>query len=284
MPDLAIQWSTLIHEGTERLARAAIPEPRRQAVRIWAELNPLAHGGSLLVGSFEVEPAAAATFQSAIERRASGEPLPYVTGSSGFRHLTLRCDSRALIPRPETEGLVDLLLQRVRVGRVADVGTGTGCIALSLAQEGGFSQVIAIDHSWQALALAEENRELAGVDIELLRGNLCAPLASGAVDALISNPPYLTADEYACLDPSVRDWEPELALLSGPDGLESTAQLLDQGRRVLRPSGWLAVEIDCTRAEASAQLATSLGWENVKIHVDLFGRERYLLARRSNTR
>jgi release factor glutamine methyltransferase len=284
MPDLAIAWSTLVQDATERLARAGIPEPRRQALRIWTELNPLMHAGSLLVVNFEVELAAATKFQSAIDRRAAGEPLPFVTGSSGFRYLTLRSDSRALIPRPETEGLVELLLQRVRGGRVADVGTGTGCIALSLAQEGNYSQVIGIDRSGEGLALAAENRELAGVDIELVQGNLCAPLASGTLDALISNPPYLTADEYAGLDPSVRDWEPALALLSGPDGLETIAQLLDQGRRVLRSRGWMALEIDCSRAGAAAQLATALGWDNVEIHVDLFGRERYLLARRSNTR
>jgi release factor glutamine methyltransferase len=284
MPDLASGFSVLLRDGAERLTRAGVPEPRRQAIRIWDELNPVMHAGSLLAGSIEMEPAVATKFQRAIERRAAGEPLPYVTGFSGFRYLTLRSDSRALIPRPETEGLVDLLLQRLGTGRVADVGTGTGCIALSLAREGNFSQVIGIDYSRQALSLAVENREWAGVDVELVQGDLCAPLAGGVLDALISNPPYLTADEYACLDPSVRDWEPAMALLGGRDGMEVTAQLLDQGRRVLRSGGWLALEIDCTRAEAVSQLAAALGWEDVGIHMDLFGRERYLLARRSNTR
>jgi release factor glutamine methyltransferase len=284
MPELAVGFSTLIQDGTERLARAGIPEPRRQALRMWAELYPLIHAGSIMAGSVDVEPAAATRFQAAVERRATGEPLPYVTGFAGFRFLTLRCDSRALIPRPETEGLVDLLLERVRVGRVADVGTGTGCIALSLAREGNFSQITGIERSGQALSLAVENRELAGIDVELIQGDLCAPLVSGSLDALISNPPYLTSDEYASLDVSVRDWEPAVALLGGADGLELTAQLLDQGRRVLRSRGWLALEIDCTRAEAAARLAIALGWHDVEIHMDLFGRERYLLARRSNTR
>jgi release factor glutamine methyltransferase len=118
----------------------------------------------------------------------------------------------------------------------------------------------------------------------LVQGNLCAGLRSGAFDALISNPPYLTTAEYMGLDPSVRCWEPVLALKSGEDGLEATRRLLDEGRDVLRAGGWLAVEVDCTRAAAAVHLASALGWEDVGIHLDLFGRERYLLARRSNTR
>ena len=123
----------------------------------------------MLNGDFQVGPTPLLNYQSAIDRRASGEPLPYVTGFSGFRHLTLHCDTRALIPRPETEGLVDLLLHRVREGRVVDVGTGSGCLALSLAQEGNFSHVLAIDCSGSALALTRENQELVGLDIELVQ-------------------------------------------------------------------------------------------------------------------
>jgi release factor glutamine methyltransferase len=207
-----------------------------------------------------------------------------VTGWIGFRHLTLRSDGRALIPRPETEGLVDLVLGRLRSGRVVDVGTGTGCIALSLAREGAFSQIIGVDRSREALALAAENRGLAGARVELICSDLCSALGSGAFDALISNPPYLTAGEYAGLEPAVRDWEPACALASGVDGLEATARLLDEARRVLRPGGLLALEVDCTRAQATAHRASALEWQQVEIHNDLFGRERYLLARRSNTR
>jgi release factor glutamine methyltransferase len=283
MPDLATQWSMLVQDASERLTLAGLTEPRRDAIRIWADLNPSAQTGLLLAGDLQVTAAAVTSYQNAIERRAFGEPLPYVTGLCGFRHLTLLCDSRALIPRPETEGLVDLLLQRMQGGRVADIGTGSGCIALSLAQEGNFTQVVGIDRSAEALSLAEENRARVGVHVELLRGDLCAALASESLDALISNPPYLTAAEYADLNASVRKWEPAIALASGCDGLEATAQLLDQGRRVLRPGGWLAVEVDCSRAPAAAEMAIARSWEGVGIHMDLFGRERYLLARRSIT-
>jgi len=286
MPELLTgqRSRSLIQEGADRLTEAGVPEPRRQAVRIWAELSQAAQGDMLLDRGLDVDSAEAARYQHAIERRASGEPLPHVTGWTGFRHLSLRSDRRALIPRPETEGLVELLLQRTRGGRVVDIGTGSGCIALSLALEGGFTEVVGIDRSAEALALAGENRELVGAGIELVQGDLCVPLRAGTFDALISNPPYLTAAEYAGLDSSVRDWEPAIALESGEDGLEATVRLLDQGRDVLREGGWVALEVDCVRASAAAHLASALGWEDVGIHLDLFGRERYLLARRSNTR
>jgi release factor glutamine methyltransferase len=281
MPEVATRSNALLEMGARRLAEAGIAEPRRQAFRIWAGLNPSVSPGAreIELGATEV-----ASYQDAIERLALGQPLAHVTGTCGFRHLTLRSDRRALIPRPETEGLVDLLLQRVHSGRVLDIGTGSGCIALSLAQEGGFSDVVGVDRSEEALSLAAENRALTSQAVDFVLGDLCAPIGKETADALISNPPYLTALEYAHLHPSVRDWEPALALESGQDGLGATARLLDEGRRVLRPAGWLALEVDCTRAAVAAQLATELGWQEVGIHMDLFGRERYLLARRSNTR
>jgi release factor glutamine methyltransferase len=285
MPDVALPLQTLLGDGAERLQRAGIPEPRRQALRIWAELSESKPGESLLRGDALVASSKAARFQHAIERRAEGEPLCHVTGWAGFRHLSLRSDARALIPRPETEGLVELLLQRVDSGVIADLGTGSGCIALSLATEGSFSHIVAVDRSSEALALARVNADLVGGGsrIELVRADLCAALRPGAFDALISNPPYLTVGEYAALDGSVRDWEPALALESGPDGMEATARLLDEGRDALRPGGWLALEVDSSRAFVAARLAGELGWQDVTVHMDLFGRERYLLARRSET-
>jgi len=284
MPELASALGTLIQDGTDRLARARLPEPRREALRIWAELNQADPRAPLLAPRAQVEALMATSYLRAIARRMAGEPLAHVSGWSGFRHLSLRSDHRALIPRPETEGLVELLLDRVRDGRVVDVGTGSGCIALSLAYEGSFSEVVGVDCSADALALAGENRQLLGARMELVRGDLCSMLQAGGFDALISNPPYLTPAEYAGLDPSVRDWEPAVALQSGEDGLELTARLLIEGQRVLRIGGWLALELDCSRAQAAAQMASALGWDDVRIQVDLFGRERYLLAQRSNGR
>lgn len=284
MPELAVSLGVLIDDGAERLRRSGVSEPRRQAVRIWTELGQRDPAEVFLEKEHPVDAAEAVRFQEAISRRAQGEPLPHVTGCSGFRRLSLVSDARALIPRPETEGLVDLLLQRARTGRVADIGTGSGCIALSLALEGAYDEVTAIDRSADALALARLNLESVTARVSLVQADLCAPLGHGTLDALISNPPYLTVAEYSSLESSVRDWEPAMALVSGEDGMAATTRLLDEARDVVRSAGWLALEVDCSRAAAAARRASASGWSEVSVHRDLFGRERYLLAQRSYTR
>jgi release factor glutamine methyltransferase len=284
MPDVSATVTSLVSNGARRLRDAGFSEPRREAIRLLvgvtnANALDVALGGEQLVDS-----ATESRYELAVIRRSAGEPLAHVAGKVGFRRLDLISDARALIPRPETEGLVDLLLQRLRTGRAVDVGTGSGCIALSLLQEGSFQEVVALDRSSAALALAKLNCESTGLRANLVQGDMCEPLREGAFDALVSNPPYLTEAEYRELDPSVGNWEPGLALVSGPDGMSATMRLLDEGRRVLSPGGWVALEVDCTRAAATAAQASALGWQDVSVHLDLFGRERYLLARRSNTR
>jgi len=271
----------LLADAAGTLARAGVVEPRREALRLWTELAPNAGEALVLAPEHPVRREHERALRALVRRRAHGEPFAHVVGRVGFRRLVLRCDRRALIPRPETEGLVDHLLARVRMGRVADVGTGTGCLALSLAQEGSFDLVVASDLSAEALALAEENRQATGVAVRLVRGDLAGHLVGAGLDALVSNPPYLSAVEYAGLEPSVRDWEPRLALESGPDGMVATGRLLGEGLRVVRPGGWIALEVDCTRAAEAAARARGLGWTEVTVQADLFGRERYLLARRS---
>jgi release factor glutamine methyltransferase len=259
--------ASVLERASARLAEAGMPEPRREAVRIWRELT----------GVTEPE------LLTAVERRAGGEPLAYVTGRAGFRHLLLRADRRALIPRPETEQLVELVLAAAPGGSVADVGTGTGCIALSLAIEGRYHQVLATDRSLEALALAAVNRNDVGAEqVRLVQGHLTCPFGAGSLDALVSNPPYLTDAEWAGLDPSVAAWEPSEALVAGVDGLRETEELLADGRRVLRPGGWLALELDCRRAGRVAEMAAAGGWRQVQVIKDLFARERFLLARRSD--
>ena len=284
MPELGLALGALIDEGAHRLRLAGVEEPRRQALRIWADLAESGPAEAFLRREQPVASEVASRFQGAVERRSEGEPLCHVTGWTGFRGMALRSDRRALIPRPETEGLVDLVLQRICTGRVADIGTGSGCIALSLALEGAFAEVIGVERCTDALALARLNRELVGASVTLIQADLCSPLRPGALDALVANPPYLSAGEYASLERSVRDWEPMGALVSGDDGMDATVRLLYEGRAVLRSGGWLALEVDSSRAAVAAARACALGWEDVTVHVDLFGRERYLLARRSDTR
>ena len=280
MPEVLPSRRALLSQATAELAAAGVTEPRREALRLWSELRPSA-AEVIVEGDAGANPELAAALRDAVRRRALGEPLAHVAGRCGFRTLVLRTDRRALIPRPETECLVDLLLGRMRSGRVADIGTGTGCLALSLAAEGDFELVAAVDSSQEALGLAAENRDALRLPVTLVRGDLCAPLRPHSLDAVISNPPYLTEREYAELDPAVKAWEPAEALVSGPDGLQATVRLLRETRDVLRPGGWLALEVDCTRAGEVAARAEFLGWMDVAIHADLFGRERYLLARRS---
>jgi release factor glutamine methyltransferase len=282
VPEAGLTIRSLVAQGAALLAAAGLQSPRREALTIWTGL-PDSESGTGILDADHSPGKRGESFQRAVKRRAGGEPLAHVVGRVGFRNLELLSDRRALIPRPETEGLAELLLGVTRTGRIVDIGTGTGCLALSLATEGAFSQVVATDLSPSALALARENRDRCGADISLVRADLCRPLARGAFDALVSNPPYLTADEYAALDSSVREWEPQEALVGGTDGLGTITRLLNEARDVLRPGGWVAIEVDCVRAAECAGRAGALGWQDVAIHTDLFGRERYLLARRSDT-
>src|SRR5262249_31948157 len=150
-------------------------------------------------------------------------------------------------PRPETEGLVDLVLARQKDGQVADICAGTGCVALALADEGRYETVHAVEFDEGAHALATENIRATGLRVRLHRGDLVTPLAGLRGDALAANPPYITTAECAALDPSVREWEPMLALESGADGLLHTRRLLDEGREVLRLGGLIALELDADR-------------------------------------
>ncbi len=227
-------------------------------------------------------------FWHAVEQRSSSVPFAYAVGRVGFRTLELKLDARALIPRPETEGLVDLVLRETgrreagcgMRGVVADIGTGCGCIALALAVEGAFERVIAVERSRDAAALARENVALLQppLPVEVREGDLLGPLAGERYRAIVSNPPYLTEAEYAALDPAVRLFEPREALVSGADGLTATRALLEGAAALLEPGGCVVLEIDERRADAARRLALRHGWSRVAVYDDLFGRPRFLLA------
>jgi release factor glutamine methyltransferase len=282
VPESGASVAALLEAAATRLQQAGVAEPRREAWRIWADLEEQAGRHTNPVDRERIAlPESREQYERAVVRRAAGEPLAYVTGLAGFRCLTLRSDRRALIPRPETEGLVELMLARAPAGRIADVGTGSGCIALALADEGQYDLVVAADHSREALGLARENRIRTGLPISLVLGDLLQAFGDRSLDAVISNPPYLTEAEYAALDSSVRDWEPRDALASGADGLAATRRLIEDAGRATRPGGWLGLEVDASRASDVARIAGGSGWIDTTVHMDLFDRARYVLARRS---
>jgi release factor glutamine methyltransferase len=256
-------------------------EPRREAARLFAGLAGTSPGDLLLRAAMPAEdPELVARFEAGVERRALGEPIQYVTGMTGFRRLTVRCDRRALIPRPESEGLIDLALSHAPAGRALDLGTGTGCLALALADEGRYDEVTAVDRSPDALELARQNGARLGPEVRWLLGDWCGPVAGEQFDLIVSNPPYISASELEGLDASVREFEPWLALDGGRDGLDAVRRLVEETPAVLAPGGWLVMELDSARASASAELALRAGWTTVRVSDDLFGRPRFLVARR----
>jgi release factor glutamine methyltransferase len=216
-----------------------------------------------------------AAFDANISRREQREPLAYVLGEWGFRRLTLKTDRRALIPRPETEVVVERALDHIRdvaEPNVLDVGTGTGAIALAIADEAPSATVTAVDVSPDALALARENLELTGVNgrVRLVEHDLTSGLGNGDFDLVVSNPPYVEAGELPTLQPEVRDWEPHVALVASG----ATEEVARAATQALRPGGWLVLETAASSAERVGSLLDDLGYERVTITPDLAGRDR----------
>jgi release factor glutamine methyltransferase len=286
VPETAVQAApplgAVLDAAAERLRRAGVAQGRREAVHVWSGLSGLRPGAIWLARERPADPSLQMRFDAAVTRRAAGEPLAYVTGRAAFRGLEVAVDARVLIPRPETEGLVDLAL-RWTAGRpgglAADVGTGSGCIALALAMEGRFDRIVATDRSPEAaaVALANVSQVAPSVPVEVRVGDLLEPLADMRLRVIVANPPYLTLTEWEALGAEVRVHEPQAALASGADGLDATRGLLAQAAGLLEPGGLLAVEIDERRAGHVAQLARGSGFAT-RIHEDVFGRPRYALA------
>lgn len=229
-------------------------------------------------------------FRPLLKRRAQREPLQYILGRAAFRELDLHVDPRVLIPRPETEVLVEEVLAWARSqGRgelsALDVGTGSGAIALSLLVEGPFAGVVAVDASEAALEVAEENVRASGLAerVELRRGSLFDAVgASETFDVVVSNPPYVAEAELASLQPEVGEWEPREALLGGPDGLTVVRAIVTGAVGHVEAGGLLALEVGAGQAgPVTAQVESTGGYDEVRVRRDLSGRERVVLARRA---
>ena len=279
---------TLLVEMAAVLAPSLGAEAAREARDLLAALHDMPRHWPAQARGDRVDDTARDVALSAAIRRARGAPIQYAAGQAAFRHLTLTVDERVLIPRPETELLVDIVLRHETSeggGTIVDVGTGSGAIALSLACEGSFDRVIATDVSLDALKVARVNMDRCAralrAPVELRHGSLLGPVSERGLRAVVSNPPYIAHDEAASLPSGVRDWEPSVALFSGSHGMAAIVGLIRQAAGVLAPGGMLALEVDARRASLAAELAASNGaYDDVRVELDLTGRERFVVARR----
>lgn len=277
----------VLHTAATRLAAAGVDTPRADAEWLLAGLLGARRGDLGLLLSQQPDAGLLARYEAAVERRRRREPLQRILGWESFRGLCLRLSPDVLVPRPETEVLVDLalgLLPPPRAGRrpvVVDVGTGSGCVAAAIAAERGDVLVVATDTAVAALRVARDNARGLGLSRVLPAAvDVLAGVGPGVADLIVSNPPYLPTGLLAGLAPEVRDHDPRRALDGGDDGLVVLAGLLLEARRVLRPGGGLVVEsAGGDQAETVRRLAEDAGLVDAAVHRDLAGVARFISAR-----
>jgi release factor glutamine methyltransferase len=270
----------VVTASTEFLTRKGVPSPRVDAEHLVAQALGLTRLDLYLQYDRSLTDDEQAACRELVRRRGTREPLAYILGEWGFRRLMLKVDRRALIPRPETEVVVErclTLLDGVPEPEVLDVGTGTGAIALAIADERVDAEVTAIDVSEDALALATENAALTGLRerVQLALHDLGEGLPGGPYDLVVSNPPYVEPEELDSLQPEVRDWEPSGALV----GHGATEQIAESARDVLRPGSALVLEVAEGSAQSVAGLLEQLGYQEVLATPDLAGRDRVVEGR-----
>jgi release factor glutamine methyltransferase len=266
--------------GTHVLAVAGIDTARLEAELLLAKAcDDCARALLYMELRRELSPEAEEGYEALLARRARREPLAYILGHWGFRRLTLKTDKRALVPRPETEIVVERALDHldgVEEPAVLDVGTGTGAIALAIVDEHPRARVTAIDASEDALSLARENLDLLGINgrVRLVEHDLTEGLGQDAFDLVVSNPPYIEPEDIETLQPEVRDWEPRIALVAHG----ATEAVARAATEALRPGGWIVLEIAENQAANVADLLRELGYEQLRVSPDMAGRDRVIEA------
>ncbi len=264
------------------IAAAGSDTPRLDAEVLLADALGVDRTALFIDPSREVKGPAVRAFQSAVRRRSAGrEPVAYITGRRGFRHLDLAVDRRVLVPRPETELLVEIAVELLAQGaRVVDVGTGSGAVALALAQERPDVEVLATDVSADALDVARANAARLGLDraVTFFEGDLLAGADARAVDAVVSNPPYVAEADRAALAPEITRHEPPGALFAGEDGLDVIRRLVPAAAKA--GARLLAIELGEGQAAAVAQLMRDAGFGDVHGRPDLAGIERVVIGSR----
>ena len=275
--------SFVLH-GTARLNSGPHPERARADAELLL-LHLLGRDKAWLMTHLDEELAGnkAALYMELLERRGKGEPIQYITGETEFYGLPFRVTRDVLIPRPETEHLVERVIALAagfRTPRIVDVGTGSGCIAITLAHRLPQVHITATDISGPALAIAEKNANRNGVDVRFLEGDLLAPVAGKQFEFVVSNPPYVPNADRATLSVEVRDFEPAMALFAGDDGLEVYRSLIPAAFDALNPGGFVVLEIGYGQSSAITELLTRSGFEQIELIPDLKGIPRVACARR----
>lgn len=272
--------ATALRQASRRLEQAGVEAPRLTAEVLLSVLLDRPRSWLWAHPEERLPAEAAARYEAMIAERAAGKPLQYITGRQEFYGREFLVTPAVLIPRPETEHLIEAALEVAQEGRrVADVGCGSGAIAVTLSLEMART-VWATDVSLPALEVAAINSQRHGARVELVACDLVSAFAANSLDLIVSNPPYVAEVEVPALPREVREHEPRTAWLAGPDGLIFYRRLVREARRVLRPGGWLLVELSWRALEPVCAMLT-VGWEQPRVWPDLAGRPRVLAARRA---
>lgn len=282
------RWTHLevLHAAAEFLEKRTVDNARSDAEQLLSQVLGMTRLDLYLQHDRPLDPEERGAYRGLLQRRASGEPLQYILGQVDFLDLTLSVGPGVLIPRPETESLAleaEALVAGLPAARVLDVGCGSGALGLYLVRRASGVRLLALDRSPRALrfAVANAKRLELAAQVCCLKGDLAhLPVGSASVDLLVCNPPYVARPELVGLQREIREHEPRQALDGGPEGLSAYRRLVPEAARVLRPGGWLALEVGQGQAAAITELCAGLEWTETLVRRDLAGVERVVLARR----